>query len=210
MSAVSSLARRPATISRPVRSSTGFADRSVSSPVVRPADGPPVSGADGVRALSKGLRFLSVVFLLPTFLRCGLLQLDVVEQVHGVAAAPLGHLGHGGLETVPQIEDEVGVFQSVHLARRQLQVVGLDAGRGEILHPDPLPAHPLGHLLHRVEAGHHGHSVSATAGRSGPLVTAAPDQDECRHDEEYDAAGESPQPTPCVSGPGVRGVTPRP
>jgi hypothetical protein len=64
-----------------------------------------------------------------------------------------GGLLDGRLESFADVEDDVGVDDLLHLARRQLEVVRLGAGRCQVRHLDGRAADILGRERERIEAG---------------------------------------------------------
>jgi hypothetical protein len=95
---------------------------------------------------------------------CGSTVRLASEPLGGAVVRPLQRVENGslgfadrvldaGLEAAAQIDHEVGRRDRRHLGRRELEVVGLDAGRREVRHQHQIAPHLPGRLGERIEAG---------------------------------------------------------
>ena len=81
-------------------------------------------------------------------------DLEALQHVDRRAVASARRLLEGGLEPAARVEDEVGRANPLDVARRELDVVGLGAGRCQIHDLDAVASDLLGGEGERVEAGH--------------------------------------------------------
>ena len=61
---------------------------------------------------------------------------DRVEEIDCRRRRRVDRVLEGGLEALAEVEDEVGVGDRRHVATGELEVVRLDAGRGQVPHVD--------------------------------------------------------------------------
>ncbi len=114
---------------------------------------------------------LGVLLVLGVLLALGVLllaQLDGRQHVErAVGGLLLDGLVDGGLEA-GGVDDEVGLAKRADLLRRELEVVRLAAGLGEVRDLDVVAADPLGQEGVRVEAGRHRGAALVGGARPSP------------------------------------------
>jgi hypothetical protein len=130
-------------------------------------------------ALLLGVLFLLgvlVVRVLVAVLALGLVeQLDQARDVDGaILGVLLDCLVDRRLEPA-QVHDEVGVGDLADLPRRQLEVVRLAAGLGQVVDGGVLARDLLGHERQRIEGRGDGETVAAA--RGGVVVAAAGEEE---------------------------------
>jgi len=81
-----------------------------------------------------------------------LAQVDSGECVDLLPVRAGDRLLDRGLETVREIQDDVGLLELADVPWRELDVVRLRAGRSQVLDVDLLPAELLGNKRKRVES----------------------------------------------------------
>ena len=79
-------------------------------------------------------------------------QREPVEQLDGSSAGAVHRFLERRLEPLAEIEHHVRGANALHVARRELDVVRLGAGRRQVRHLDARAADPLGREGQRVEA----------------------------------------------------------
>ena len=113
-----------------------------------------------------------------------LLEVDDIGGVdHVVGTVVADHLVDRGLQPL-LVEDDAGRRDLRGLARRQLHVVRLDAGLGQVGDLRVVAHDPLGDVLQGVEGRHH-LGLPAALGRGAP-------GDRTRGEREYDERGGDP------------------
>ena len=81
-------------------------------------------------------------------------------DVEGVMRRVLGDGVVDRRREASQVDGEVGILHASDLARRELDVVGLGAGRREVGDPHVLTTDALGDVLERVEGRHDGQGLA--------------------------------------------------
>ena len=76
-----------------------------------------------------------------------------VEEIDAVCRRGVDRVLEGRLEALAEVEDEVGVGDRGHIAPGELEVVRLDAGRGQVAHVDPGAADLLSGERQWIEGG---------------------------------------------------------
>ena len=114
---------------------------------------------------------------------------QLLEHFDGGAVAAFGGILDRGLEAVAHHDDDAGVEHLVDLFRRELQVVGLGAGRGEVGHGELVTGDPLGRPRQRIEASHDvaGATVVGRARREGQRPDDEQQDPALRYDNENES-----------------------
>src|SRR5687767_2382900 len=82
--------------------------------------------------------------------------LDGVEEVDRLRRGGVDRVLEGGLESLAEVEDEIRVRDRAHVAAGELEIVRLDAGRGQVPYLELAPPDLLGGERERVEGGDDG------------------------------------------------------